>query len=74
MFFGAFAELIERIGEVFTLMPIALFVGVVVISGLVFIELLAVFENIGAILLTSAESGFPVHIREKVVDLTGGER
>lgn len=74
MFFGAFAELIERIGEVFALMPIALLIGIVVVTGLVFIELFAIFENIGAILLTSAESGFPVHIREQIIDLTGGER
>ena len=71
---GTGAGFIERVAEIGADMEFALFVSVVVSAGLrVFVELWAVFEDIGPVFGGAAIAVIPMHFRKKCIYLKIGK-
>lgn len=72
MLLGHFAFFLERVGEVHAVMVFAAGIGVVVRAVRLFIELLAVFQDIGPVFGTGAVGALAVEVREQLVDTLSG--
>ena len=73
MLYRAFSELIERIGEVDSLMQFAVGVDIGIMPGFVLVELLTVFEDVCPVFCWGSVAIISMTVREQIVDLLPSE-